>query len=332
MNSKTEKSFPENDRESVLREIEVLRKERKAVLLAHNYQLPEIQDIADFTGDSLELSMRAAKTDAEVIVFCGVLFMAETAAILSPAKTVLLPRLDAGCPLADMITPEALQNKFAELGDLPTVIYVNSPASVKALSTICCTSANSVEVVESLAEDEIMMGPDRNLALYTASKTGKKIHPWQGACPVHDQVTADDARAAKAAHPEALLLAHPECRPEVLALADVVAGTAGMLKFVKRSAHQSFIIGTEEGHIYPLQKANPDKTFFKMPKPMVCRDMKRIRLTDVLASLQTMTHKIKLSENIRLPAYQAVQRMLEVTGNSKRHEQKGGRNVKTRIN
>jgi quinolinate synthase len=299
--------------ESIAQEIRALLKERNAILLAHNYQRPEIQDIADLTGDSLELSIKAAKTDADVIVFCGVHFMAETASIASPDKTVLIPRLDAGCPMADMITPEALKSRLAALGEIPVVTYVNSSASVKAHSTICCTSANAVAVVNSLVEDEILMTPDRNLCQYAASKSTKRIHCWHGYCPIHDRLSAEDVLNAKAAHPEALFMAHPECRPEVLALADAALSTSGMLNFAKHSDKRSFIVGTEEGLIYPLQKANPNKSFYRASEYMVCEDMKRTTLGDVLRAIRAMTYEVKVNEKVRIPASRAVERMLEIT-------------------
>ena len=301
-----------NDK-SVEEEIRALLKERNAILLAHNYQRPEIQDIADLTGDSLELSIKAAKTDADVIVFCGVHFMAETASIASPDKTVLIPRLDAGCPMADMITPEALTAKLAELGEMPVVTYVNSTASVKAHSTICCTSANAIAVVNSLAEDEILMTPDRNLCQYAASKSGKRIHCWDGYCPIHDRLSAEEVLKAKAAYPEALFMAHPECRPEVLALADAVLSTSGMLRFAEESDSQSFIVGTEEGLIHPLQKANPNKSFYRVSEFLLCEDMKRTTIDDVLRAVTDMTYEVKVPEEVRAPASKAVKRMLEIT-------------------
>ena len=293
-------------------EIRALLEERNAILLAHNYQRPEIQDIADLTGDSLDLSIRAAKTNADVIVFCGVHFMAETASIVSPNKTVLMPRLDAGCDMADMITAEALKTRLSELGEMPVVTYVNSTASVKAHSTICCTSANAVTVVNSLVEDEILMTPDRNLCQFVASKTTKKIHCWDGYCPIHDRLTAEEVIHAKAAHPEAVFMAHPECRPEVLALADAVLSTSGMIDFAKSSDKKSFIVGTEEGLIHPLQKANPDKSFHRVSEFMVCEDMKRITLDDVLQAITAMKHEVKVPEEVRIPAAKAVERMIEL--------------------
>jgi quinolinate synthase len=299
--------------DSLAQEIRVLLKEHHAILLAHNYQRPEIQDIADLTGDSLDLSIRAAKTNARVIVFCGVRFMAETASIVSPHKTVLMPRLDAGCPMADMITPEGLKAELAELGEMPVVTYVNSTASVKAHSTICCTSANAVAVVNSLAEDELLMTPDRNLCQYVRSKSTKRIHCWDGYCPIHDRLNDEEVMKTKAAHPEALFMAHPECRPEVLALADAVLSTSGMIKFAKQSDKASFIVGTEEGLIHPLQKENPNKSFYRVSESMVCDDMKRTTLDDVLTALRTMTHLVKVPEEVRRPASMAVERMLGIT-------------------
>ena len=301
--------------DSTAQEIRALLKERNAILLAHNYQRPEIQDIADLTGDSLDLSIRAAETDADVIVFCGVSFMAETASIVSPDKTVLMPRMDTGCAMADMITPEALKARLAELGEMPVVTYVNSTASVKAGSTVCCTSANAVAVVNSLTEDEVLMTPDRNLCQFVASRSTKKIHCWEGCCPIHDRLRAEEVVHVKAAHPEALFMAHPECRPEVLALADAVLSTSGMIDFAKNADNESFIVGTEEGLVYPLRQANPNKSFYAVSESMLCEDMKRTRLDDVLRALTDMKYEIKVPEEVRIPASRAVERMLEITVN-----------------
>ena len=287
--------------------------ERHAILLVHNYQRPEIQDIADLTGDSLGLSIEASNTDAEVIVFSGVHFMAETASILCPDKVVLLPVLSAGCPMADMITAESLHEKKAELPDVPVVSYVNSPASVKAESDICCTSANAVQVVNSLIEhDTILMTPDKNLALYTQRYTDKRIIYWEGFCPYHDTLTADQARKVKEDHPQAQFLAHPECRPEVIDLADEVKSTSGMLEYVRTSRNREFIIGTEIGIIHTLKVQNPHKTFFPADESMVCVDMKKIGLTDIVDSLLTMSPVVKVEEQIRIKAKRAVERMLKV--------------------
>ena len=287
--------------------------DRKAIILAHNYQPPEIQDMADLCGDSLELSIKASQTNAEVIVFCGVHFMAETASIISPDKTVLLPRHDAGCPMADMIDPESLEAKLAKLPPMPIVTYVNSTAAVKALSTICCTSANVVKVVNSLVEDEILMAPDKNLAMYAASHTDKKIQIWEGYCPTHDRLMPDDVEKAKKKYPGAVFIAHPECRPEVLALADVVASTSGMLRYARESGHESFIVGTETGLLYPMKKDSPGKKFFPASEKMVCPNMKRISPADVAKSLEEMAGEVKVPEDIRIPALQAVQKMLDLS-------------------
>jgi quinolinate synthase len=292
--------------------IKELAKKRNAVILAHNYQPPEIQDLADMCGDSLELSRKAAQTDADVIVFCGVHFMAETASILSPDKKVLLPRMDAGCLMADMITAEALQVKIASLPPMPVVTYVNSTADVKALSTICCTSANVVQVVNSLPQEEMLLTPDRNLAMYAASQTGKKIHVWDGYCPTHEWLTVADVEAAREAHPQAVFLAHPECRPEIVAMADVVASTSGMLRHVARAAEKEFIIGTEMGILHPMQKAAPGKKLYPASKKMTCKNMKKIRLEDVLKSLEEMSGEVKVPEEIRIPALGAVQAMVNL--------------------
>lgn len=293
--------------------IRSLLKKRNAVMLSHNYQPPEIQDLADLCGDSLELSIKAAQTDAEVIVFCGVHFMAETASILSPDKTVLLPRKDAGCLMADMIEPEGLQAMIDRLPPMPVVTYVNSTAAVKALSTICCTSANAVDVVSSLDADEVLMTPDRNLALYTASQTKKKIHTWDGYCPTHDRLKPADVHNARKAYPDAVFMAHPECRPEVLELADVIRSTSGMIRYAKTSESSSFIVGTEIGLIYPLKKANPGKAFYPASIKMLCKNMKKISLEDVARSLELMEGEVKVPEHIRKPAFTAVQRMIDLS-------------------
>lgn len=292
--------------------IKALAKQRNAIILAHNYQPPEIQDLADLCGDSLELSRKAARTDAEVIVFCGVHFMAETASILSPDKKVLLPRMDAGCLMADMITADALRVKIDSLPPMPVVTYVNSTADVKALSTVCCTSANVVQVVNSLREEEMLLTPDRNLAMYAASKTGKKIHIWDGFCPTHEWLKVEDVEAARAAHPGAVFLAHPECRPEIVQMADVVASTSGMLRHVAQAKEEEFIVGTEMGILHPMQKAAPGKRLYPASQKMTCKNMKKISLDDVLKSLEEMSGEVKVPEEIRIPALKAVQAMIDL--------------------
>lgn len=290
-----------------------LLKKRKAIMLAHNYQRPEIQDTADLCGDSLELSIKAAQTDAEVIVFCGVHFMAETASIMSPGKTVLLPRMDAGCPMADMVTPEALSKKLQEIPPMPVVTYVNSTAAVKALSTICCTSANVVKVVNSLDAEDVLMVPDKNLAKYAALHTKKRIHFWDGYCIVHNMLTAEIVLLAKEKHPGAVFMAHPECRPEVLELADVILSTSGMIRHAGESESKSFIVGTETGILHPMKKANPSKTFYPVSPDMECRNMKKITLEDVARSLENMEGEVKVPEDIRIPAKEAVRKMIDLS-------------------
>ncbi|MCK4768342.1 MAG: quinolinate synthase NadA, partial [Desulfobacula sp.] len=239
-------------------------------------------------------------------------FMAETASILSPGKTILLPNTDAGCPMADMVDPVALTAKKQALGNIPVVTYVNSPAVVKAASDICCTSANVIKVVNSIDADEILMTPDRNLAQYAASNTSKKIHLWDGYCPFHNTLTAQDVNKARKDHPKACFIAHPECPPEVLALADSIQSTSGMIKFAGESDHASFILGTETGLLYPISRAYPDKKFYPASEKMYCEDMKKITLENLATSLENLTGKIKVPEDIRKNALGAVQKMINL--------------------
>jgi quinolinate synthase len=292
-----------------------LLKERNGVLLAHNYQPPDIQEAADLCGDSLELSIKASQTDAEVIVFCGVHFMAETASILCPDKRVLLPVPTAGCPMADMITANRLRAAKKDLPDAVVVSYVNTTAEVKAESDICCTSANAVQVALSVDPDRpIFMTPDKNLAQYTRKESGRDIRYWDGFCPIHDGLTAARAGEVKAAHPDALFLAHPECRPEVLDLADEVKSTSGMMAFAAESDSRAFVIATETGILHPLRKANPNKMFIPADPGMVCADMKKTALNDVLAALETLSPEIRVPDDIRVRAKGAVDRMLAIPG------------------
>ncbi len=295
-------------------EIRRLLKERRGIMLAHNYQPGPIQDVADFVGDSLELSMTASRTDAAVIVFCGVHFMAETAAILCPDKTVLLPRLDVGCCLAESVTAAKLLARKAELPGVPVVTYVNSTAAVKAESDICCTSANAIRVVNSLAAPRVLMVPDQNLALYAARHTGKEIEilTWEGWCNVHDGLTPEEVLECQAAHPRAVFIAHPECNPEVLDQADVIRSTSGMLSFVAESPEKEFIIGTEKGILHRMRQENPAKVFYSPSRRLICRPMKRMTLTDVVAALQENRHRVTVPEEVRLRALKAVERMLAV--------------------
>ena len=301
------------DREPELAEkILRLKEKRNAVILAHNYQLGEVQDIADFVGDSLDLSQRAAKTDASVIVFCGVHFMAETASILCPGKTVLLPDTHAGCPMANMITAPQLRAKKKEHPEATVVCYINSSAAVKAESDVCCTSANALGVIESLDADEILFVPDQYLGHYISTRTGKKMILWPGFCPTHARILPEHITRLRQEYPEAKIVVHPECKPGVIALADEVLSTSGMIKFASREDVQQVIVGTEIGIIYRLRKENPDKTFIPVSEQAVCPNMKLITLEKVLWSLEEMSPEVKVPETIRLKAKKAVDRMLAV--------------------
>jgi quinolinate synthase len=324
------------DKEVLREKILKLKEEKKAIILAHNYQREEVQDIADYTGDSLELSRIAASIDCDVIVFCGVNFMAESASILSPDKTVLLPEISACCPMADMVTvggDRNLKNYFPgydytggykypadfTLRDIkklhpgvPVVTYVNTTADVKAESDICCTSANAVRIVESLNSDRVICVPDKNLSAWIAKNTKKEVIAWDGFCHVHDRVSTEDVVKVRAEHPGAVLLAHPECRIEVCEMADHVTSTSGMLRYAQSSDAGEFIIGTETGLMYKLRKDNPDKKFYPLRKDMVCPNMKKTSLNSVLHCLETETYKIKVPEEIRVPAKNALDRMLEI--------------------
>ncbi|HCJ66638.1 MAG TPA: quinolinate synthase [Elusimicrobia bacterium] len=298
--------------QKIFEEIQQLKKEKKAVILAHNYQIDEVQQIADITGDSLELSRAASKTDAEVIIFAGVHFMAENAAILNPDKVVLLPDLEAGCPLADMITAEKLREMKKEYPQAAVVCYVNSSAEVKAEATICCTSSNAVKVVNSLPERQIIFAPDKNLGHYVSSFTDKEIILWKGFCPIHARLTREEVVMAMNEHPQAVFVAHPECVPEVLALADYVCSTSGMFKYARETAVKEIIIGTESGMLWRLRKENPEKRFFVASTKMVCPNMKKINLEKIRDSLEEMKYQIIVPEEIRKPAYEAVRKMLEI--------------------
>jgi quinolinate synthase len=292
--------------------ISVLRKKRNAVILVHNYQLGEVQDIADFVGDSLELSRNAAKTTADVIVFCGVHFMAETASIICPHKVVLLPDVNAGCPMADMITPERLRAKKKEHPQAAVVCYVNSSAAVKAESDICCTSTNAVEVVESLDAPEILFIPDQYLGHYVSTRTDRKLILWPGFCPTHVRIKPERIKELKQEYPQAKVVVHPECRPEVIALADEVSSTSGMCRYARRDEVREMIVGTETGIIHRLKKENPGKRFIPVSEQAICPNMKLITLEKVVWSLEEMSPEVKVSEEIRLRAIAAVDKMLRV--------------------
>ncbi len=291
-------------------EILALKKERNAIILVHNYQLPEVQDIADLCGDSLELSRAAATMEGEVIVFCGVDFMAETAAILSPDKTVLLPAPDACCPMAQMISAEELRFAKARNPNAAVVCYVNTTAEVKAESDICCTSSNAIKVVNSVEQDRIIFVPDRNLGRYAARFTKKEVLPWEGFCIVHDQITPAQVAAARRAHPGAVLLVNPECRPEIIDLADHVASTSGIINYVRTTPGLEFIIGTENGILHRLAKECPEKQCYPLSSAAVCRNMKKTDLTKVRDALQTLRPRIIVPEEIADRARGAIERML----------------------
>ncbi|MBT4511204.1 MAG: quinolinate synthase NadA [Chloroflexi bacterium] len=298
--------------DEIIERINKLRKERNAIIIAHNYQRGEVQDIADFVGDSLELSQKAAKIDADVIVFCGVHFMAETASILSPDKTVLIPDKDSGCPMADMIDADALRKLKSEHPTAKVVCYVNSSAEVKAESDICCTSSNATRIVASFPVDqEIIFIPDQYLGHYAASQSGREVILWHGYCPTHAKIIPPDIEQLRQDHPNAKVVVHPECRPDVIALADEVASTSGILKYCQREDIHEVIVGTEMGIIHRLEKENPGKQFFPISKKAVCPNMKRITLEKVQYALEEMTPEVKVPENIRLKAKAAVDRMLE---------------------
>lgn len=283
---------------NIVEEITKMKKERNAVILVHNYQRPEIQNIADFLGDSLGLAREAAKSDARIIVFCGVRFMAETAKILSPKKMVLLPRKDARCPMADMITAEDLRILKEKYPGAKVVSYVNTNTDVKAESDICCTSANAIKVVRNIEAEKIIFTPDKNLAAYCQRFTDKEIIPWNGYCYVHEKIRKEEVRLAKKKFPVALLLIHPECNPSVIDLADEVLSTSGMLNFAKKSDKKKFLIGTEEGLIYRLKKENPGKEFYTAGTAKMCRNMKLTTLNDVYLSLKEERYAIELPEGI----------------------------------
>ncbi len=299
--------------ERLLARISELKSERNAVILAHNYQPGEIQDLADFCGDSLGLSIQASNTDADVIVFCGVQFMAETAAILSPKKTVLLPEKHAGCPLADMITAEQLRQLKKEHQDALVVCYVNSSAEVKAESDYCCTSANAVEVVESLPEDkEIIFVPDQHLGRFAQEETGRELILWPGYCATHVVITEDDIRAAKQKYPDAVVMVHPECSEPVKDIADQILSTGQMLKFVDTSNAKRFIVGTETGIIHALKKQNSRAEYFAASDRAICPNMKKITLDKVLWALEDLQYKVTVPEPVRSKAKRSLERMVEI--------------------
>jgi quinolinate synthase len=302
-----------NNNQKLVKNILKLKNERKAIILAHNYQLPEVQDIADFSGDSLGLSQEAAETEAEVILFCGVHFMAETAAILCPDKTVLMPDLNAGCPMANMITLRQLHEQKKKHPQAIVVTYINSKAEIKAESDYCCTSSNAIKVVQSIPSDkEIIFIPDKYLGSYVASQTKRDLILWEGFCPTHRRILPEDILKKKALYPKAEVLVHPECIPEVIAMADRVLSTTGICKYVKESKSEELIIGTEIGILHRLKKENPGKKFYPASELADCPNMKLNNLEKLLWSLEDLVYRVEVPREIARRAKRSIDRMLEL--------------------
>ncbi len=302
-----------NYQKSVTDRIQQLKKERNAIILAHNYVLGEVQDIADFCGDSLELSRKASMIEKQdVVVFCGVKFMAETAKILSPKKTVLLPVFDAGCPMADMADAEEVRNSKKQYPGAITVCYVNSTAEVKTEVDICCTSGNAEKIISSIPKDQqIIFIPDKNLGANVAKKLGREMILWDGFCPTHMRITMEMIKKKRDEFPNASVVVHPECTPEVVALADEALSTAGMLAFARKTPAKQIIVGTEIGIIHRMQKDSPEKMFIPISEQAVCMNMKKINLEDVLISLEKMQYEIKLDPETLEKAKKPIFKMLE---------------------
>lgn len=297
----------------IIERINKLRKERQAIIVAHNYQRSEVQDIADFVGDSLGLSQQAAKTDAKVIVFCGVHFMAETAAIIAPDKTVLIPDENAGCPLANMVTVKQLNKMKEKYPGAVIVTYINSSAAIKAESNYCCTSSNAVKVVNAIPKDKpIIFIPDQSLGDYAANQTNRKLILWKGYCPTHHRILGKDIMAGKQKYPHAEVVVHLECTTDVIELADKVVSTSGILKYCKESDAKEFIIGTEIGILHRLKKENPAKTFIETSKLADCPNMKLNTLEKILWSLEDMEYRVTVKQDIAQKALRSIQRMLEI--------------------
>lgn len=299
-------------RKEMIEKIKQLKKEKNAVILAHNYQVGDIQDIADFTGDSLELAKKVVGVEADIIVFCGVKFMAEMAHMLNPTKKVLLPRQDAGCPMADTITGEDVINMKKKYPDYTFIAYVNTNSDVKAEIDICCTSANALTIVKNVPNDKIVFLPDRNLGSYIKKHVPEKeIILWDGCCIVHDRVQLEEVKKAKELHPNAELVVHPECRPEVVEFADQALSTGGMVRYVKESNKKEFLIGTEEGMIHRLQKENPEKKFYSAAGNFVCANMKKTKIEDVYESLEKEQYIVTLPEEQREKGKKTLDEMLK---------------------
>jgi len=301
------------DKNELIKNILELKKKRNAVIVAHNYQMDDVQEIADVVGDSFALSKFCASNNYDVVVFCGVHFMAESAKILSPEKTVLLPERDAGCPMADMITAKDLREKKAQHPGAAVVCYINSSAEVKAESDVCCTSSNAINVVRALKEKDIIFVPDQNLGSYVAKMVPEKnIILWNGFCITHHRIKIDEVKEIKKHYPDAEILIHPECKPELVELADFVGSTKQIIDHAAQSDRKEFIIGTEMGVLYKLKKDNPDKKFYLMSQGLICTNMKKTTLNSVYEALRDMKYEVKLDEEIRIKAKRALDRMLEV--------------------
>jgi len=311
-------------RDDLEKKIKELKKKRNAIILVHNYQLPEVQDVADFRGDSLELSRIAAKTDAEVIIFCGVHFMAETASILCPKKKVIMPDVHAGCPMANMITADQLSRLKKEHPKAVVVGYVNTSAQVKAELDVCCTSTNAVAVVNAIIKDstaggsafggkeDIIFVPDKYLADFVSKQTGRKLISWNGFCPTHVKILPEDIKREKKFHPKAKVMVHPECLPQVVALADAVLSTSKMCQFARETEVKEIIVGTEVGLIHRLKEDNPTKEFYPASERAVCPNMKRTTQEKILWALEELKEEVRVTDEIRMRAKKAIDRMLEI--------------------
>lgn len=297
----------------MLNEIKRMKEEKNAVIVAHNYQIDEVQELADVVGDSFRLSQYCANTNADVVVFCGVHFMAESAKILSPEKTVLLPEIDAGCPMADMVTAEALIEEKKKHPNATVVCYINTSAAVKAECDICCTSSNALKIVKSIPNNEIIFAPDQNLGEFVAKQVPeKKFHIWKGYCITHHRVGKNDVEKAKSIHPDALVLAHPECRQEVLDLADFVGSTAQIIEFAKNNSHDKYLIATEMGILHKLKKDNPEKTFYLLTQGLVCPNMKKTTVESVYNALKYNRYEINLDKEVIERARKSLEAMLAI--------------------
>ncbi len=303
------------ENQKIAEEINKIKKEKNAIIISHFYTRREVQDVSDFVADSLSLCKAALNSKTEIIVFAGVHFMAESASIISPEKLVLLPVPDAVCPMADMVTVESLRCLKEKNSDAAVVCYVNSSAAVKAESDICCTSANAINVVNSIENQEIIFIPDKNLGRFVSLHTKKKIHLWPGFCHVHDSISDENINKLKKMHPDVEFLAHPECRPEVLSLADNILSTSGIINEVGKSSSKEFIIGTETEIVQNLKRNYPDKKFYPASEKALCYNMKKITLESILNSLQNMEYELYIPGYIRMKAKKALDRMLEISGN-----------------